>query len=84
MIHMVIENKSLELFLHEKFGNNEKRITQYINEFLLMYLPHNDNTLFQEDKRRFEETKRNIDAGMIELLEEEEADREIEAFLDRL
>ena len=85
MIQATINDNLIEAFLYEKFNGDKKKITEYINEFLHKYLPQNENArAFEEDRRRFHETYRQMKNGTMKMLSEEEADRDIEDFLKTL
>ena len=85
MIQATINDNVIEAFLYEKFNGDKKKITDYINEFLHKYLPQNENArAFEEDRKRFQETYRQMKNGTMKMLSEEEADRDIEDFLKTL
>jgi GTP cyclohydrolase I len=85
MIQATINDNVIEAFLYEKFNGDKKKITNYINEFLHKYLPQNENNkAFEEDRKRFHETYREMKNGTMKMLSEEEANRDIEEFLKKL
>jgi len=85
MIQATINDNLIEAFLYEKFNGDKKKITEYINEFLHKYLPQNENArAFEEDRKRFHKTYKQMKNGTMKMLSEDEADRDIEDFLRKL
>ena len=85
MIQATINNNIVEAFLYERFDGDKRKITEYINDFLSKYLPHNEESIaFEEDKSRFHETYRRMQSGTMRMISEEEANQEIEDFLKKI
>ena len=82
MLQATIDNHSIESFLFKKFNGDKEKISAYINDFLANYLPY--DAAFQEDRKRFHETHRQIKDGVAILHTEEDADQAIETFLKTL
>jgi len=85
MIQATINNTIIETFLYERFDGDQRKITEYINDFLHKYLPQSEeNIAFEEDKQRFHETYQRMQNGTEPMFLEEEANRRTEAFLKTL
>lgn len=82
MLQTTIDNSSVESYLYQKFNGDTKRITQYLNDFLLKHLPLDTN--FDEDKKAFEQTYNAILQGKASLIAEKDADQQIDNFLKTL
>ena len=82
MLQMTIDNSSVESYLYNKFNGDTTLITNFINDFLLKHLPINKE--FEDDKKSFNKTYKEIVNGKAILYTEEDADKQINDFLKTL